>query len=68
MKTNIGHLEAASGIAGLLKAMLVLEKRLVPPTLHLAAPNPHIDFAALNIRVADRARTLDRGRMRRRRA
>ncbi|MBU8542602.1 MULTISPECIES: type I polyketide synthase [Roseomonadaceae] len=51
IKTNIGHLEPASGVAGLLKAMLVLEKRQVPPSLHQAQPNPNIDFAALNIRV-----------------
>ncbi|MGG5809915.1 polyketide synthase, partial [Falsiroseomonas sp. CW058] len=51
IKTNIGHLEPASGMAGLLKAMLVLEKRQVPPVLHQVSPNPEIDFAALNIRV-----------------
>ncbi|MBU8541219.1 type I polyketide synthase [Falsiroseomonas tokyonensis] len=51
IKTNIGHLEPASGVAGLLKALLVLEKRQVPPTLHQGNPNPSIDFAALNIRV-----------------
>jgi acyl transferase domain-containing protein len=51
VKTNIGHLEAGSGMAGLLKAMLVLDRGVVPPTLHQAAPNPNIDFAALNIRI-----------------
>ncbi len=51
IKTNIGHLEPASGVAGLLKAMLVLEKRQVPPTLHQGNPNPNIDFSGLNIRV-----------------
>lgn len=51
IKTNIGHLEPASGIAGLLKAMLVLDRREVPPVLHQVTPNPRIDFAALNIRV-----------------
>ncbi len=59
VKTNIGHLEPASGIAGLLKAMLVLEKRAVPATLHQAAPNPHIDFEALNIRVPAATEALD---------
>jgi acyl transferase domain-containing protein len=57
-KTNIGHLEPASGIAGLLKAMLVLERRLVPPTLHQRTPNPRIDFGALNIRIPTEAETL----------
>lgn len=55
IKTNIGHLEPASGLAGLLKAMLVLEQGRVPPTLHQANPNPQIDFAALNLRVTNRA-------------
>lgn len=54
IKTNIGHLEPASGLAGLLKAMLVLEQGRVPPTLHQANPNPQIDFAALNLRVISR--------------
>jgi phthiocerol/phenolphthiocerol synthesis type-I polyketide synthase C len=51
IKSNIGHLEPASGVAGLLKALLVLEKRQVPATLHQGEPNPNIDFAGLNIRV-----------------
>jgi len=50
-KTNVGHLEPASGMAGLLKAMLVLERRVVPATLHQVCPNPDIDFGELNIRV-----------------
>ena len=57
-KTNIGHLEPASGIAGLLKAMLVLDRRLVPPTLHQGRPNPRIDFGALNIRIPTQAEKL----------
>ncbi|EHL99001.1 Beta-ketoacyl synthase protein, partial [Acetobacteraceae bacterium AT-5844] len=51
VKTNIGHLEPASGIAGLLKAMLVLEKGVLPPNLHFNNPNPNIDFQGLNLRV-----------------
>jgi acyl transferase domain-containing protein/NADPH:quinone reductase-like Zn-dependent oxidoreductase/acyl carrier protein len=50
-KTNIGHLEPASGMAGLLKAMLVLERGQVPPNLHFSTPNPNIDFTGLNLRV-----------------
>ncbi|MCQ4159375.1 type I polyketide synthase, partial [Roseomonas sp. GC11] len=51
VKTNIGHLEPASGMAGLFKAMLVLERGAVPPNLHFHTPNPNIDFAGLNLRV-----------------
>ena len=46
VKTNIGHTDAAAGVAGLIKAVLALENDLIPPTLHFAAPNPDIDFAA----------------------
>ncbi|MBP0491202.1 type I polyketide synthase [Pararoseomonas indoligenes] len=51
VKSNIGHLETASGMAGLIKALLMLEKREIPPNLHFDTPNPRIDFEALNIRV-----------------
>jgi acyl transferase domain-containing protein len=46
VKTNIGHTDTAAGVAGLIKAALALQHRLVPPTLHFTAPNPAIDFAA----------------------
>ncbi|WP_120007092.1 type I polyketide synthase [Teichococcus vastitatis] len=59
VKTNIGHLEPASGMAGLLKAMLVLEHGAVPPNLHFNSPNPQIDFAGLNIRVPTTLEALD---------
>jgi amino acid adenylation domain-containing protein len=45
LKTNLGHLDAAAGIAGLVKAALCLERRTLPPSLHFTAPNPRIDFA-----------------------
>ena len=52
VKTNIGHLEAASGIAGLIKATLAVAHRQIPPSLHFKTPNPAIDFAGLGLRVA----------------
>ena len=50
-KTNIGHLETASGMAGLLKSMLSLEHRALPASLHFQTPNPAIPFDALNVWV-----------------
>ena len=45
VKTNIGHLDAAAGVAGLIKAAMALKHRTLPPSLHFAKPNPQIDFA-----------------------
>lgn len=44
VKTNIGHLEATSGMAGLIKAILSLKHRQLPPNIHFTKPNPFIDF------------------------
>ncbi|MCA2218364.1 type I polyketide synthase [Jidongwangia harbinensis] len=46
VKTNIGHLDAAAGIAGLLKTVLMLRHRLIAPSLHFSEPNPEIDFGS----------------------
>ncbi len=46
VKTNMGHLDAAAGIAGLLKTVLALKQRRIPPSLHFEEPNPNIDFAS----------------------
>jgi acyl transferase domain-containing protein/acyl carrier protein len=45
VKTNIGHLDTAAGVASLIKASLALGHRRIPPTLNFEAPNPEIDFA-----------------------
>ncbi|MCE9667447.1 SDR family NAD(P)-dependent oxidoreductase [Myxococcus stipitatus] len=44
VKTNVGHLDAAAGVAGLLKTVLALEHAELPPSLHFEKPNPRIDF------------------------
>ncbi|MBU6352246.1 MAG: SDR family NAD(P)-dependent oxidoreductase, partial [Chloroflexi bacterium] len=51
VKTNIGHLEFAAGVAGVMKLVMVLQQGLIPPHLHLQQPNPHIDWASLPVRV-----------------
>ncbi len=44
VKTNIGHVDAAAGVAGFIKTVLALEHRQIPPSLHFEKPNPEIDF------------------------
>jgi len=51
VKTQIGHLEAAAGMAGLLKACLSLYHCQLPPSLHFQTPNPHIPFAKWHLEV-----------------
>ncbi len=59
VKSNIGHLEPASGMAGLLKATLALEHGVVPPSLHCEMPNPNIAFEALNLRLVRAAEGIE---------
>ncbi|MSR12873.1 MAG: SDR family NAD(P)-dependent oxidoreductase [Gammaproteobacteria bacterium] len=53
VKSNIGHLEAAAGVAGLIKAVLVLEHRQVPPNLHLQVPNSGIHWEDSCLRLPE---------------
>src|ERR1051325_5141272 len=46
VKTNIGHLDAAAGVVGLIKTVLALKHKQIPPSLHFKEPNPNIDFSA----------------------
>lgn len=56
VKTNIGHLDTAAGIAGLIKTILSLTHRELPPSLHFKVPNPQINFAESPFYVNDRVR------------
>ena len=60
VKTNIGNLEAASGIASLTKIALALRHKQIPPSLHSSTPNPDIDFDGLKLRVVQRLEDLSR--------
>ncbi|WP_326718859.1 SDR family NAD(P)-dependent oxidoreductase [Streptomyces sp. NBC_00243] len=63
IKTNIGHAEAAAGIAGLIKAVLCLEHGKVPPNLHLKNPNPAVAWDELPLQIPTQLTALpDRGR------
>ncbi|TDD77910.1 type I polyketide synthase [Actinomadura rubrisoli] len=58
VKTNLGHLEPASGMAGLLKALLVLRHGTIPASLHAERLNPDIDVQALRLRVVTEPQPL----------
>jgi acyl transferase domain-containing protein/acyl carrier protein len=51
VKTNIGHLEAAAGIASLIKVVMALQHGEIPPHLHFKQPNPYIDWDKLHVKV-----------------
>jgi len=51
VKANIGHTEAAAGMAGLIKTILCLKRKLIPPSLHFREPNPNIPWRELPLTV-----------------
>jgi len=51
VKTNVGHLESASGVTGLIKVVLALQHEEIPPHLHFKQPNPHIPWNELPVKV-----------------
>lgn len=62
VKTNLGHLEAAAGVAGIIKTALALEHRQIPPNLHFNTPNPDIPFDRLPLRVPRALEPWPRGK------
>ncbi|MGA5704466.1 SDR family NAD(P)-dependent oxidoreductase [Peterkaempfera bronchialis] len=55
VKSNIGHCESAAGMAAVIKTVLALRHDLLPADLHFKQPNPHVDWAGMNVRVVDTA-------------
>ncbi|KQR77808.1 type I polyketide synthase [Rhizobium sp. Leaf341] len=62
IKSNIGHTEPASGLFGMLKAVMALENNYLPASLHFDTPNENIDFEGLNVRVTANPIELLRGK------
>ncbi len=61
VKSNLGHMEPASGMAGLIKTVLALKHRTLPPSIQIETLNPNIDFAGLNLEVVTTCRELPAG-------
>ncbi|MEX3605215.1 MAG: amino acid adenylation domain-containing protein [Burkholderia sp.] len=61
VKSNLGHLDTAAGLAGCIKLALSLQHGEIPPTLHYKRPNPAIDFAASPFYVAERVQAWPPG-------
>ncbi|WP_254676161.1 type I polyketide synthase, partial [Janthinobacterium lividum] len=61
VKSNIGHGESAAGVTGLLKVLLMMKHRMIPPTLHLKALNPHLSIDPQTIRIPTAVQPLTLG-------
>ncbi|MBS0298535.1 MAG: SDR family NAD(P)-dependent oxidoreductase [Proteobacteria bacterium] len=66
VKTNVGHLDAAAGVAGLIKTVLSLKNEMLPPNLHFEQPNPQIDFSSSPFYVNTRCKDWPGGALPRR--
>ena len=51
VKSNVGHLKAAAGAAGMFKAIMALHEKVLPPSLNFKDPNPHVDWDETPLRV-----------------
>nr|VFK13389.1 MAG: Ketoacyl-synthetase C-terminal extension [Candidatus Kentron sp. LPFa] len=61
VKANVGHLEAAAGVAGVIKTALYLHHRQIPPVANLQIPNPRIDFDKLGLRLPCKLESMPQG-------
>src|SRR6185503_15647855 len=65
IKTNLGHLESAAGVAGLIKVVLSLQNEEIPAHLHFQKLNPHIDWLGVPVEIPVKSRPWKRGETRR---
>jgi acyl transferase domain-containing protein len=65
VKTNLGHLESAAGVAGLIKVVLALQNQHIPAHLHFREMNPHIDWGGVPVEIPVAGRAWRRGERRR---
>ncbi|MEU8627111.1 SDR family NAD(P)-dependent oxidoreductase [Streptomyces sp. NPDC048669] len=61
LKSNVGHVQAAAGIAGVIKAVLSIRNGLLPRSLHIDEPSPHVDWTAGQVALLDRAQPWPEG-------